>query len=298
MKNYFTHKNFYKDFKNLRQEFVDHFNEPKNTHAKRFVWDFWYDHDQYRLVRTPAYHYFSKKNYQNFHSYLVQWGRENLGCHDISPPWLSYYVDGCFQNIHSDVPHGPWAFVYSLTPNKPNFSGGETFILKPQTLNYWTHFSNNKDYERNNYIDLIAPQMNQLVVFDPRFPHGVTEVKGVVDPIESRLVMHGWFVNPRPYVVGGLSTSQAQKVIAPELKYLGQVLQQIGLLNGTLSIRLAISNAGVVTNYRVLTNTLISVSQNENEIKYFSRELKKLFENIIFPRSKTTSMITIPLIFK
>ena len=38
------------------------------------------------------------------------------------------------------MPHGPWAFVYSLTPNKKEFRGGETLILKPNTLNYWSNF--------------------------------------------------------------------------------------------------------------------------------------------------------------
>lgn len=53
---------------------------------------------------------------------------------------------------------------------------------------------------------------NQLTVDDPRFPHGVTEVKGTRDPLKARLVIHGWFVEPRPYVVGGLSTAQVQSI--------------------------------------------------------------------------------------
>ena len=298
MQNFFVKKNFYAESKKLRQEFVQNFSEPKQTHQKRFVWGFWYDHDQYRLVRTPAYHYFSPQNYQNFHSYLVQWGREILGCHDISPPWLSYYVDGCFQNLHSDVPHGPWAFVYSLTPDKALFKGGETFILKPETLNYWSHFSQSEDYERSSYQDIIPSKMNQLIVFDPRFPHGVTEVKGTVDPLEARLVMHGWFVNPRPYVVGGLSTAQAQKAISKPLAGLNQVLEQMDLLNGTVSLRLTVDKAGTVEKYQVLTNTLVSVANSQQDVLFFNKELKKLLSSTQFSKSQKKSMMTIPLIFK
>ena len=157
------HPYFYPEAKLLRSEFQSHFENSKSTDAKRFVWDYWYDEDQYHLIRTPAFYYFSKKNYQNFHSFLVQWGRENLGCHDISPPWLSYYIDGCYQNLHSDVPHGPWAFVYSLTPNKKEFRGGETLILKPQTLNYWSNFVDQKNHEYKNFVERIESKMNQLI---------------------------------------------------------------------------------------------------------------------------------------
>ena len=60
---------------------------------------------------------------------LGAWSSRNLGCTAITPPWLSYYVEGCEQKLHSDVPHGPWAFVFSLSPRRPKFRGGETLLL-------------------------------------------------------------------------------------------------------------------------------------------------------------------------
>jgi hypothetical protein len=227
----------------------------------------------------------------------VQWGRENLGCHDISPPWLSYYVDGCYQNLHSDVPHGPWAFVYSLTPNKKDFRGGETLILKPKTLNYWADFNESKQYEYDSFVDRVPSKMNQLILFDPRFPHGVSEVKGTRDPLKSRLVIHGWFVNPRPYVVGGLSTAQVQKALDPAFHSLMQILSQIELLNGAVSIRLKVSKSGRVLVYKLLTNTLISQKSDQADL-YLLKELRSIFKFILFPKSKTESQITIPLLFK
>lgn len=294
---FFTIPGFYKNYKKLRGEFESYFKDAKSTHQKRFVWDFWYDEDQYHLIRTPAFYYFQKKIYQDFHSHLVQWGRENLGCHDISPPWLSYYVDGCYQNLHSDVPHGPWAFVYSLTPNKKEFRGGETLILKSKTLNYWADFNENKDYEYSSFVDRIPSQMNQLILFDPRFPHGVSEVKGTRDPLKSRLVIHGWFVNPRPYVVGGLSTAQVQKALNPAFDSLMKILSEIELLNGTVSIRLRVSKNGAVTGYQLLTNTLIATHPNQAD-QYLLGELKSIFKHTLFPKSKSNSAITIPLLFK
>lgn len=298
MENLKVYKNFYPDYKLLREEFVANFKNSKSTDSKRFVWDYWYDNGQYNLIRTPAYLYFNEKNYQNFHSFLVQWGRENLGCHDISPPWLSYYIDGCHQRLHSDVPHGPWAFVYSLTPNKKEFSGGETLILKDKTLNYWSHFKNSKNYEYENFVDIVPSFMNQLTVFDPRFPHGVTEVKGTRDPLKGRLVMHGWFVNPRPYVTGGLSTAQVHKAMKNAFTNLSVILQNIELLDGAVSIRLNVDKKGEVSEYRVLTNTLISIAHKSTDLDYLQKELKKIFTAVKFPTSKSQSKITLPLIFK
>ncbi len=302
MNNFSIHKNFYPEYKKLREEFVSNFKDAKATHPKRFVWDFWYDEDQYHLIRTPAYHYFSKKLYQDFHSSLVQWGRENLGCHDISPPWLSYYIDGCYQKLHSDVPHGPWAFVYSLTPDKKVFKGGETLVLKETTLDYWKNYKQSgkqsESYEYHSFVDIIPSKMNQLVIFDPRFPHGVTEVKGNRDPLKSRLVMHGWFVNPRPYVVGGLSTTQVQKSVDNVFVELNKILEQMDLLDGALSLRLKVNAHGQIEDYKVLTDTLISLSHNPSDAKYLKKELKNIFLNTKFVKTKKSSQITMPLIFK
>lgn len=295
---YKVFKNFYSQSHKLRQEFESYFENPRDVSSKRFVWDYWFFNEQYHLIRTPAVHYFSKKLYADFHSSLVQWGRENLGCHDISPPWLSYYVDGCYQNLHSDVPHGPWAFVYSLTPQKKVFSGGETLILKPQTLDYWSYFQDQEDREYNSFVDRIPSEYNQLVIFDPRYPHGVTEVKGTRDPLEARLVMHGWFVEPRPYVVGGLSTAQVQKQLSAQFLKMDSILKDKGTLHGTLSLRLIVETNGSISQCKLVSNTIISLDyQKENE-RQFVKDLMKLFSKVQFPRSNKKSQITIPLLLK
>lgn len=299
MKHFAVHRNFYTGYRKLREEFTENFRDAKSTQPKRFVWDFWYDEDRYHLIRTPAYHYFSPALYRDFHSHLVQWGRENLGCHDISPPWLSYYVDGCYQNLHSDMPHGPWAFVYSLTPQPRAFRGGETLILKPTTLDYWGGYRRSGGLsEYDSFVERIPPALNQLTVFDPRLPHGVTEVKGTRDPLKSRLVLHGWFVNPRPYVTGGLGTAQVTKGLRGVFTGLERVLGEIDLLDGALSVRLRVSPAGAVTEYKVLTDTLLSLAHRPEDARYLRRELKRLFQLTRFPAARTASRITVPLIFK
>lgn len=297
MKEVLTQDQFYRGAQELRDLFEERFSDPHHAGAERFVWDHWYVRDQYRLIRTPAYHYFPQVMYRRFHEALVRWGRENLGCHDISPPWLSYYVDGCRQNLHADVPHGPWAFVFSLSPKKKKFEGGETLLLRPQTLDYWKHF-HEVGHEHEAFLRRVPSPFNRLTVFDPRFPHGVSEVRGVEDPLEARLVIHGWFVEPRPYVVGALTTKQVAQGLDPALASLQDVLAQVGHVHGTLSLRLSVSSAGRVLKQELLTDTLMGLEAGEDQVQALRRVLKSLFAASVFPRSRGSSKITVPLLFK
>lgn len=282
----------------MRDHFESRFEDPRRGDGDRFVWDFWYVPDQYRLVRTPAYHFFPDDMYRDFHSALVQWGRENLGCHDVSPSWLSYYVDGCRQELHSDVPHGPWAFVFSLTPKKRVFKGGETLILRPEVLNYWPNFVDAGDREQHSFVEKVPANFNRLTVFDPRFPHGVTEVRGVEDPLEARLVIHGWFVEPRPYVVGPLTTTQVQKVMDRGLNELQESLPQLGDFHGTVSFQLKVGSDGKVTDFKFLTNTLIGLQDHEKQRRVMGKLLMMIFKGLQFPKAAKPSKIVIPLLFK
>lgn len=298
MKHYLLNNQFYPKVKDLRSHFESNFSIRKDISPQRFVWDYWYVENQYKMLRTPAYEYFPEKMYYPFHKMLVEWGRENLGCHDVSPPWLSYYIDGFGQNLHSDVPHGPWAFVFSLTPKIRKFKGGETLILRPQVLNYWNHFLEDHDHEENAFLEKIQPDFNRLTVFDPRFPHGVSEVRGTQDPLEARLVIHGWFVEPRPYVVGPLTTTQVQKVLEPAIYRLGEVMPELGTMHGTASLRLSIAKSGQVTGLRWLTNTIIGLENHEQQTKLITKVINQIFKHLKFSASRGPSQMTVPLLFK
>jgi hypothetical protein len=298
MKSVLIEDGFFSRAADLRKHFEKNFKDPRENHSQRFVWDYWHVPGQYRLIRTPAYFYFPKKTYQDFHSYLVQWGRENLGCHDISPPWLSYYTEGCRQELHADVPHGPWAFVYSLSPKRIRFTGGETLILKDEVLNYWTRFSAERQQEKNSFTERITPNFNRLVVFDPRVPHGVSEVEGVIDPMNARLVIHGWFVKPRPYVVGGLTVGAVEKVLSGLLMDSQPYFQQMGAVHGTVSIRFFVSAAGQVRSAKILTNTVQGLENPFEQRRYFHSWLKAFNKSLRFPAAKGPSKVTLPLLFE
>jgi len=59
---------------------------------------------QYTLHRTQAASYFDEDAFAALTDALTAFGQHELGCRAISPPWLSFYVDGCEQRLHADVP--------------------------------------------------------------------------------------------------------------------------------------------------------------------------------------------------
>lgn len=271
-----TFDGFYSQAPSLRKVFDQRFKNPLQSSTERFVWDYWHVPDEYTLLRTPAYTYFPRTIYERFHRYLVAWGREHLGCHDISPPWLSCYIEGCRQEPHQDVPHGPLAFVYSLTSPQArlHFRGGETFIKRPRTL--------------------IEPRFNRLVVFNPALVHGVKRVTGTHDPRFGRLVIHGWFVNPRPFWVGPLTPEHVQETLDSQLP-----LEHLPWGSGLLSLRLRITRSGRVSEVRELVNTLdghgdrahISARQEHLRTRKFLSYLKEMK----FPTQKSPTVLTLPL---
>ena len=285
----------------MRLEFDERFGDPRSARADRFVWDYWHIPDQYTALRTPAYHFFDKKIYEIFHQQLVWWGRRHLGCHDISPPWMSCYVDGCSQNLHGDLPHGPWAFVFSLTPWKTRkFAGGETLLLREDILSYWQGFVSQRGLEKNDVFTEIPALFNRLTVFDPRIPHGVKEVRGPRDVRQGRLVIHGWFVEPRPFIEGPITPRELQGVI-DDLSGAINMLFVSGNVNdaqGVLSLRLEIGKNGVVARTDVLSNSLRDRDPLQPSSETLVRTIRGFFKTASFTKKKTASTVTLPLIFQ
>lgn len=285
--------NFSRDANTLRKEFEVRFGNPDRASPDRFCWDFWNRGDQYRLLRTPAEAFFSAKPYRSFLEQLIGWGRENLGCQMISHPWLSAYVDGCHQRLHTDVPHGPLSFVFSLTPwRKRPFRGGETLLAKPALLRSLADASSGASHEEIDLIERIPTEFNRLVVFDPRFPHGVERVEGVNSLLDARLVIHGWFTEPRPMLEGALTY---RKILAPMDRFAIPILEELSKTGhtGLLSLRLEIDPDGTLSEIRVLTDGLL----NAFGTPLPRPELRTLIRRVpaVFPKSRGRSRITLPL---
>jgi len=272
----------------------------RGADPRRFCWDAWNVQGQYRLLRTPAYHFFPKALYERFHQEVVLWGRKNLGCHDISPPWMSCYLEGAEQNFHGDLPHGPWSFVFSLTPWKQRtFLGGETLMLRDEALDFWRMADLSHGMEQDDILEAIAPEMNRLVVFDPRIPHGVRRVSGAHDVREGRLVVHGWFVNPRPYIEGPLRERELKSALGRILRSVDEVIQAGGFeLDGMVSFRFTVAKNGLVSRVMLLTHSLRA--RGGDSLAGVS-DVLEVVQNTIqrerFARHSSISSVTLPLVF-
>ena len=209
---------------------------------------------QYTMLRTAAADYFEPDLFDAICEELTLYGRQQLGCDAITPPWLALYTDGCSQNFHTDAPHGPFAFVLSLTPEgayapadgeAPGwFEGGETTMLRPWVCDYWRGYNPKRGLEFHSLFETVAPLWNRLTIFDARLPHGVSTVRGTRDPRRGRLVLTGWFSEPQPCFSGpmagdeGDGTPEAKEVLAQALVQFQQAMQdEVSRVTGFLAVR-------------------------------------------------------------
>jgi len=282
----------------LRAVFDARFAAPREAHRDRFVWDYWHVPGQYTALRTPAWTYFPRRLYAEFHNRLVAWGRTHLGCHDISPPWLSLYVEGCRQELHCDLPHGPWAFVVSLTRWRGRvFRGGETLLVRDDVLDFWHDFASVRAVEHGELIRAVAPEFARLTVFDPRIPHGVRTVTGTHDPREGRLVIHGWFVQPRPFVRGALPVRALAARIAELTDQLGAWLGGLPVA-GLVSLAFDVDRRGHVRAARLLSDTTRVPHADERRRKALVRRIREAIAGWRFGSQRGPSRVTLPLVFE
>lgn len=273
----------------LRSHFDSTMSDRHN--AGRFVWDWWHLPGRYTHLRTPAELFFPEELYLRIESGLKQVGREILGCSEVSPIWLSNYVEGCEQRLHADRPHGPWAFVLALNLKPNTFSGGETVLVRPEILDFWKNPARTGlAIEEENIVQKIAPKFGHLLIFDPRIPHGVSRVSGTVNPLEGRLVLHGWFMPPNPFVEGSLKPRQIEKILSAFDENFAKFTEP--LTTGTVAYRISIKADGQVAKFEKLASSMSSAGSN---YRLLDKHIKKFFLMTRFPRAKGSSSLTLPL---
>lgn len=298
---------FYDDARGLRATYDERMADPLRVNAERFVWDYWHVPNQYTLLRTPAEDYFGTEAYERLERALLDFGKRELGCGGITPIWMSCYVDSMRQELHADVPHGPFAFVLSLTPQDGDggfgFKGGETQIMRPERLNYWKTFDASEVIERSQIMETISPDFNRLVVFDPRLPHGVTEVRGTQDPRYGRLVLHGWFTDPMPSFSGALTEEDATEALEETLPALYERLVELPRASGIVCASLNVAPDGTVSNLRFASDTLTPIplpdAPSETDIRdAIMLEIGGALMDTRFPARDCESVITLPFSFE
>ena len=283
----------------LRGFYDDHFNDPRQPDSGRFIWDPWFvnvgdgtktqeadntdadtDTDdeeeteyllqgekeavekqtQYSLKRIQSNNFFTEDDFGDLVEGLTQLGR-SIGLTAITPPWISLYTEGDMQNLHTDAPQGPCAFVLSLC-REGEFQGGETMLLKPQILELWKGFDGSKGLETGGIMRYIPPApLGRCIVFDPRVPHGVNKVTGTNDPRKGRIVVHGWFNQPEVCWFGPWEEKAVEEMnvmldeaLQPLVETLGG--GEIGRVVGYLACRVEVDAEGCVEDVVGVCDTL------------------------------------------
>ena len=268
----------------LRSTFEQKFSRPLTATEDRFVWDYWYVENQYKLIRTPAEYFFPADLFQSWVEAMSLWGQQNLGCPGLSQPWLSYYVDGCYQNIHADIPQGPWAYVYALNAEPKPFQGGDTFIAKPNLLDYWWGYSDEVGQERGDLYSYVPVEFNQLTVFDPSYPHGVTPVRGPENPLDGRLVMHGWFTYPEVSIEGVDTEAAATFLNTQFFPKLFSELENYPALVGFMAVEVNTDQQGQVTNVLIKSPSLKSPERELEWIQDAPQFIAEFCQKQSFPQ--------------
>jgi hypothetical protein len=295
---------FYARADGLRDALVATHGDVRRVKAERFCWDYWHVENQYTLLRTPAEDYFGREAYVELEEALLKYAREELGCSGITPVWMSAYVHSMRQELHADVPHGPWAFVLSLTDwDNRKFSGGETQIMRPERLNYWKNFDATEVVERGQILETIEPKFNRLTVFDPRLPHGVTEVFGEKDLLKGRIVLHGWFTDPLPSFSGALTEEMASEALGESLEALYARLTELPRASGMVCAALTVAPSGDVKKLRWTCDTLTPVPMpelpSETDIRdAIMLDIASALLETKFPQTNGESTITLPFCFE
>ncbi len=174
-------------------------------------------------------------------------------------------------------------------------------MIRPEILSLWSQgVPAGHAFEENEIVERVPPIQGRLVVFDPRRPHGVSRVSGTLDPLEGRLVVHGWFAQPLPFVEGPMTPAAAEDSLQAFDKVLAKSLSNGIESTGTAAYRIFISPTGRATRVIKLASSLtcsrLETLASENRIIFAA--VKTHFVGWKFPPAKRASILTLPLSFE
>lgn len=288
----------------LRADFEHHFENPQKADERHEVWNYWYIPNQYTYLRTSPERVIARPTVEALYAELQRFALERLGLTMVYWPRLSLYVEGCRQVLHNDSRNGALGYVFSITRwDQRRFTGGETQVFGDE--DYWTSGRFRRGGSHTNFYHLVPSEFNQLLVFDDRLLHAVPEVRGVSDPREGRVVLHGHFAAAGMAMSGGLDTLMESGEIdgAPDglpqlLKSLrGQTEAARGRFHGFVTCAIEVGADGAVSEVRVLTRRVLSATGGLAAQDEIARALDTM-RAARFPEAPAASRITLPVLFE
>ena len=119
-----------------------------------------------------------------------------------------------------------------------------------------------------------------------------------MDPRDGRLVIHGWFVQPRPFVEGPLSTARLQARIDDLGAVVGAHLEAGLPLAGMISFGFEVGADGTTSRVRVLCDTTRCPPPEEPARRALVRDLTRALRQLGFGKQRAPSQVTLPLVFE
>jgi hypothetical protein len=206
------------------------------------------------------------------------------------PPWLR-----CRQELHSDIPQGPWAYVFSLTNwDERTLRGGETLLLSEEMLDLWRSYREARFSELTSFVELIEPCFNRLTVFDPRVTHGVRQVEGTREALDSRIAVHGWFQAPAVIVSKALEGDEQRGILDAMLAMLLVSLRDVECLEGLVTARIEVNRAGSVTSTRIVSSSLVSTT-GDNSVEQVKQTFVEFLFRLEFSASPEDAWAVVPV---
>lgn len=283
----------------MREQVERHFRTPERHGLEHQVWNYWYVPNSYTYLRTTPDKVIERALVDQFVAQVAEFAMTQLGMDHVTWPFLSLYVDSCGQALHNDSRNGSIGYVFSLTRwDERKFSGGETMLFHEQ--DYWSTGRFTSTGATSSFYDLVPARFNQLLLFDDRVPHSVPMVRGVVDPCDGRIVMHGHITAQRVIVRGALR--QPQHADSAGVRKLAELHQQItgefrGRVHGVATFEAKVGADGAVQGVRTLIDRILPLPGSSDPSALVARITEQLAA-LRFNAADGESTLGVPFVFQ
>jgi hypothetical protein len=283
----------------MREQIERHFRTPEKHGPEHQVWNYWYVPDSYTYLRTNPEKVIERKLAEQFVAQITQFAMTQLGMDHVTWPFLSLYVDGCGQALHNDSRNGSMGYVFSVTKwDERTFSGGETLLFHEQ--DYWANGRFTAIGATSSFYDLVPARFNQLLLFDDRVPHSVPTVRGVVDPCDGRLVLHGHITARRILLRGPLQ--QPRHAQSAGARRLVELIKQLveehrGRVHGVATFEVRVDAEGTAHDVRTLIDRILPLPGGMDTTNLVARIHEQL-STLRFDPADGESTLAVPFVFQ
>ncbi len=272
-----------------------HFATP-HEHAPQThqLWNYWHVPGLYTYLRTMPEKIVPRPAVEALVARLAAWGLETLGLATVGWPYLSMYVNGCRQSLHNDSRNGRFGWVWSLTRDERQASGGETLVMRPEDAGRPLYDSK----AGTDFYELVPPRFNRLVLFDDRMPHAVQPTEGSYDPAHARFVLHGHlrengasFRGPLPRAAFADAVAAMNAGLAPFLR------AAPAPWHGLLALRIGVGADGRVHEVRRQVDRVLPVNGNPDRTRAPVRVALELARALRFAPLAQAAELFVPIRF-